>query len=88
MSVELPDWFKDGAIDIGNDHYMQWWPMKEGAYIIHPHKKDAATRCMSGFNLRPGGWKLESADPVTVSPSLLCSCGDHGFIREGKWVPA
>lgn len=25
---------------------------------------------------------------LTLSPSLLCGCGDHGFVREGKWVPA
>ena len=32
-------------------------------------------------------WTVESWDPLTISPSLLCrACGDHGFIREGKWV--
>lgn len=26
---------------------------------------------------------------LTLSPSLLCrTCGDHGFIRDGRWVPA
>lgn len=35
------------------------------------------------------GWKVESEDPLTLSPSLLCRiCGHHGFIRAGKWVPA
>lgn len=33
-------------------------------------------------------WSVESWAPLTVSPSLLCACGDHGFIREGKWVRA
>jgi hypothetical protein len=33
-------------------------------------------------------WTVESWEPLTLSPSLLCSCGDHGFIREGKWIPA
>ena len=34
-------------------------------------------------------WKVESWEPLTLSPSLLCrSCGDHGFIRQGKWVKA
>ena len=34
-------------------------------------------------------WKLEQLEPLTISPSLLCmSCQHHGFIREGKWVPA
>jgi hypothetical protein len=31
-------------------------------------------------------WQVESWDPLTLSPSLLCrSCGNHGFIRNGKW---
>lgn len=34
-------------------------------------------------------WELISLHPLTVSPSLLCHrCKDHGFIREGKWIPA
>jgi len=33
-------------------------------------------------------WTVESWEPLTLSPSLLCHCGDHGHIREGKWVPA
>lgn len=37
----------------------------------------------------PNGWDLVSADPITLSPSLLCrTCGHHGFIRDGRWVPA
>lgn len=34
-------------------------------------------------------WEVQSFEPLTISPSLLCrACGDHGFIREGKWVKA
>lgn len=33
-------------------------------------------------------WKVESLDPLTLSPSILCSCGHHGFIKQGKWIPA
>lgn len=34
-------------------------------------------------------WTIESWEPLTLSPSLLCRrCGDHGFIRSGQWVPA
>lgn len=34
-------------------------------------------------------WTVESDDPLTLSPSLLCrECQEHGWIREGKWVPA
>ena len=33
-------------------------------------------------------WTVESWEPLTLSPSLLCHCGDHGHIRDGRWVPA
>lgn len=31
-------------------------------------------------------WDVQSLEPLTISPSVLCSCGEHGFIREGRWV--
>lgn len=32
-------------------------------------------------------WKVESWEPLTLSPSILCRlCGDHGFIKQGKWI--
>lgn len=30
-------------------------------------------------------WKLESLEPLTLSPSILCSCQFHGFIVGGVW---
>jgi hypothetical protein len=33
-------------------------------------------------------WTVESWEPLTLSPSLLCHCGDHGFILDGRWVRA
>lgn len=34
-------------------------------------------------------WTVESWEPLTLSPSLGCrACGDHGFIRSGRWVRA
>lgn len=34
-------------------------------------------------------WTVVQRDPLTVTPSILCSsCGCHGFITGGKWVPA
>lgn len=35
-----------------------------------------------------GLWAVESWEPLTCSPSLLCHCGDHGYIRKGQWVRA
>lgn len=33
-------------------------------------------------------WQVDSWEPLTISPSVLCSCGHHGWIRDGRWVPA
>lgn len=34
-------------------------------------------------------WQLLKEDPLTIAPSVLCvTCGLHGFIQEGRWVPA
>lgn len=39
--------------------------------------------------LDPTGHQIVSADPLTVSPSILCvDCGLHGFIRAGHWISA
>ena len=43
------------------------------------------------FNLfgEKTGWDVLSMKPLTLSPSLRCRrCDHHGFIREGRWVPA
>ncbi len=38
---------------------------------------------------KPPLWTVEQWEPLTLSPSLLCSaCGDHGFVRAGRWVRA
>lgn len=70
---------------------------KYGAIIYH--KKPDGTECFSGITFesevaknldddRPT-WKVESWEPLTISPSLLCRiCGDHGFIRDSRWVKA
>ena len=33
-------------------------------------------------------WRLVTLEPLTIEPSILCGCGDHGFVRQGKWEPA
>lgn len=34
-------------------------------------------------------WTVECWEPLTLSPSILCGlCGNHGFIRGGRWVEA
>lgn len=33
-------------------------------------------------------WDVTALEPLHLEPSLLCHCGDHGFIRGGAWVAA
>lgn len=34
-------------------------------------------------------WEMDGeGESTTLKPSILCGCGDHGFIRAGKWVVA
>ena len=46
----------------------------------------------SDLELTHALWTVESLDPLTISPSCLCKgvChpAEHGFIRNGLWVPA
>lgn len=71
---------------------------KAAASILHPAKTETGwCEGMIHFDIpeailmrQPSHhlWKVESWDLLTLSPSVLCRCGDHGFIRDGKWVPA
>jgi hypothetical protein len=72
---------------------------KAGAFIRHP-RPDGTGECEGSIDfdlpeIRAAGlgsnalWTVENWDPLTLSPSVLCrGCGDHGFIRGGRWVPA
>jgi hypothetical protein len=65
-----------------------------GAIVTHTTDKTETGLCEGYIGLNPAvnttraTWQVESWEPLTLSPSLLCSCGDHGFIRGGKWVRA
>ena len=37
----------------------------------------------------PTGWEMVQREPLSISPSLLCNvCHAHGWIRQGRWIPA
>lgn len=90
-------------LDIGHNHQIEFVSYKGDprAGMNDHHIRPDGTEC-KGFIAFDGGtwaksfdpgqiqvWQVQSWEPLTLSPSLLCRvCGDHGFIREGKWVPA
>lgn len=88
-------------LDLGNQHWLQW-QYKDGqivgALIEHPaggnDHQEKGSYCAGGVNFskdwRGPVWDVDGEldEHLTISPSVLCSCGDHGFIKDGKWVPA
>lgn len=86
------------AINIGGEHFYERLEYKGQWVAIHDYHKDKEGEWCVGYvpfdvasEIRTGGdhWTIESWDPLTLSPSLLCrTCGNHGFIRRGVWVPA
>lgn len=74
-------------------------PRVEKAGAIIRHRKANGRFCESAIHFDvpemrrgwPDGtfWQVQQWAPLTLTPSLLCRiCGDHGFITDGKWVPA
>ncbi len=91
------------AIDIGHGVFIQYvsWNGVDKVGLIEDHKRrDNGDQCFGGsvmFDVpavrdqlqEQSMWTVESWEPLTLSPSLLCTvCGHHGWIRDGRWVPA
>jgi hypothetical protein len=78
--------------------FTTWREHDPGGMIEEHDRPDGKGRCRGSilFDV-PGAadafpgvprWTLESVDPLTLSPSLLCTmCGHHGFVRSGCWEP-
>lgn len=75
-----------------------------GAIEEHPDLRDPSKLCSGSLMFdtpeshalydtgqygRATFWTVEQEDPLTLSPSVLCTqCGNHGWVREGKWTNA
>jgi hypothetical protein len=64
-----------------------------GVLLTHPcSKRDGqVVQDFIPVNYMPSrDWELVSREPITLSPSVnyVGCCGLHGFVREGRWVPA
>ena len=89
-------------LDLGHGVQLDFegWGDYERAEFDYTHPRpDGKGRCAGGGWLDLPGvaetfpgvplWTVESWEPLTLSPSLLCGvCGHHGFVRNGAWVPA
>lgn len=95
-AIEYSGWAPDRAL---NPQYAGVPDVEKYGLIDYHNRADNGKPC-SGYVTFDGDvqrqvdptspkWTVESWEPLTLSPSLLCrACGDHGFIRGGKWVPA
>lgn len=103
MSTVLPEDQLDpkdpNVMDLGCGVLAKFYPLHDDASIkagiIYEHPDGKGGRCWGGAPFEgvnpvdPRGWKVQSLDPLTLLPSLLClTCRHHGFIRTGKWIPA
>jgi len=92
---------KAGAehFDMGHNHYgylikQDGTPIGVGVLHATPTGEFCGASALWDVSMyapehRPPCWTLNSLEPVDVSPSLLClRCGDHGFVKQGRWVPA
>lgn len=91
------------VLDLGHGvrlEFVSWRAHPRAGYIQqHPHPTEPDVTCTgSGLFDLPGirenfpgrpVWKVDSWEPLTLSPSLLCTvCGNHGWVKEGRWVQA
>lgn len=89
-------------VDLGDGHSLTWSEYA-GKIVGGIIRHDAATEtgyCDGAFWLRGNAfsarhnpqapqWDMTGTfDRPTLLPSFLCHCGDHGWIREGRWVRA
>jgi hypothetical protein len=96
---EVPE-ATERRIDIGDSHVLVLITppgATEPTGVEVEHLTPAGKRCMGWISLdvarnadlpEARKWQVQSWDPLTLSPSLLCGCGDHGFVRGWRWIPA
>lgn len=88
------------CVSVGDDTCLQPVAMYDSTRVagfIEAHEREWENdwRCEGFVSINPENprhWdatgSLEGGD-LTLSPSLLCTaCGHHGFVQQGRWVPA
>jgi hypothetical protein len=93
--IQVAVWDPDLDLNPGLRHLADQFPAKTSGIVTH--KLPDGSECSGAItfdvpvareHFTGPFWTVESWEPLTLSPSLLCACGDHGFIRGGRWVPA
>jgi hypothetical protein len=93
VAVTGYDPHKDDATFLDENHAYRYWhragsPRPVG--IIESHRLPDGRWCEGSIAFKGNGdgspeWTVILAEPLTLSPSILCrSCGEHFFIEGGK----
>lgn len=92
-----------GAVDIGGDHFLvpvYHWEDERATEVYgyqDHHRRPDGRACQGFVKVSPDGpgsnrWASSGSladGTLTLDPSLLCrACGDHGWVRDGRWVKA
>lgn len=60
-----------------------------GAHVgyLFMHETPEGLECSATIRIAGEGpnWAVLQQDPLTLNPSVVCQCGVHGFIENGKW---
>lgn len=89
-------------VDLGDGHYIDWSSYQGsicGGIITHRTDKTESGWCAGSFwiddrynkacGTKHAIWGFNgNLQTPELTPSFLCHCGDHGFVRNGKWVRA
>lgn len=84
-------------VHIGSGHRIRVMFMYQGdgtpIGLIEEHNKPDGSNCEGIIHFKSHspehGWEIVGELPLSLDPSLLCTiCQDHGWIRDGRWVPA
>jgi hypothetical protein len=81
----------DYDLDLGSGVYVRW---DDDGKLLWTHTELTGCKGWAWLTFEPDprstGHRLISRDPLTIEGSLLCpiGCGAHGWIHDGRWVPA
>ena len=58
----------------------------EFEHVCHRVRDGLTIRIAPALQTQEGRHRIVATDPLTVTPSILCSdCGVHGFVTDGRW---
>lgn len=96
LELERPDkdighrvnlrWLRDDDGKI--EGALLWHDGGQNSPNIEAFPREPARVMLGSEQVSPNQWGWNgSEESPTFTPSVLCGCGWHGFVRNGKWEP-